>query len=180
MNNQFKPEQFFDLSSFSFKDIFDGVVNIWEVLPKIKEYTGGKLLQGKNCFIALSVNIREGVILGDNVHIGHCVELKNCIIMNGTHIAHLNYVGDSIVGSDCNFGGGSMVANFRLDHEPIIIKYNGESIQTNLKKFGAVVGDSSQIGVNSVLNPGTILGKNCKVYPLVSVVGFHKESLMIK
>ncbi|MCR4264021.1 MAG: hypothetical protein NUV98_04895 [Candidatus Roizmanbacteria bacterium] len=176
----FKPHIYFDLSTFPFADIFDGVENVWEVLPKIKEYTNGKLLQGKNCYIHPQTNIRENVILGDNVHIGFCVELKNCIIMNNTHIAHINYVGDAVVGNDCNVSGGAMFANFRLDNQSVKVKAENEKIDTGMKKFSAVVGDGTWVGVNSVLNPGTMIGKRCFIYPLVSVTGTHPENSIIK
>lgn len=179
--NNFNPSSLFDLSNFPYKDIFDNVQNVWEVLPRIYEYTGGgKLIQGKNCYIHPNTNIREGVILGDNVHIGFSVELKNCIVMNDTHIAHINYVGDAIIGSNCNISGGAMFANFRLDNKLITVKVENERIETGLHKFSAAVGDGTWVGVNSVLNPGTVLGKNCQVYPLTPVVGFYPETSVVR
>lgn len=171
---------FFNLEDFKLRAIFNGVENAWDVLPKIKEFTNGKLIQGKNCKIAKSALLREGVILGDNVIVGHCVELKNCIVLNNSTIAHLNYVGDSIIGSNVNIGGGAILANFRLDEKPVHVRLTDKKIPTNLPKFGAVIGDGTRIGVNAVLNPGTILGKNCKVYPLTSVVGYHNTNSTIK
>ena len=175
-----KPKDYFNLALFPYADIFDGVENVWDVLPKINNYTKGKLVQGKNCFIASSVNIREGVILGDNVHVGHFVELKNCIILNDAHIAHLNYIGDSIVGNSVNIAAGVVLANFRLDKKPVSVKTPDGLLTTHLEKFSAVVGDGSQIGVNSVLNPGTILGKNSLVYPLTSVCGVYPDHSVIR
>jgi UDP-N-acetylglucosamine diphosphorylase / glucose-1-phosphate thymidylyltransferase / UDP-N-acetylgalactosamine diphosphorylase / glucosamine-1-phosphate N-acetyltransferase / galactosamine-1-phosphate N-acetyltransferase len=175
-----RPNNFFKLSEFKLKEIFEGVENVWEVIPKIKEYTSGKLIQGENCKIANSSHIREGVILGDNVIIGHCVELKNCIVMNNSAVAHLNYLGDSIVGNGVNISGGAILANYRLDRNKVSVKINNELIDTGLKKFGAIIGDRSIIGVNAVLNPGTALGKNCIVYPLTSVRGFYKANSTIK
>lgn len=176
----FTPETFFDLTLFPFKDIFDGIQHVWDVLPKINSYSGGKLMQGKNCYIHPNVNIREGVIIGDNVHIGFSVELKNCIIMSNTHVAHINYVGDAIVGNNCNVSGGAMFANFRLDNKPVTVKVGQDRIETGLSKFSAVVGDGTWVGVNSVLNPGTVLGKNCQVYPLTSVVGYFPEKSVVR
>lgn len=181
----FRPDRFFDLRSFRWRRIFEGVSFVWEVIPKIKEFTGGKLLKGKNCRIAESALFREGVILGDNVGVGHCVELKNCLVMNNTNIAHLNYVGDSIIGSSVNISAGVILANFRLDGKEIVVRTNKnyknhKSYKTGLIKMGAVVGDGTKVGVNSVLNPGTVLGKNCQVYPLVSVRGIHKTGSVIK
>lgn len=179
-NSKFKPSEFFNLDAFQWKNIFEGVEIVWEIIPKIEKFTKGKLIKGKNCKIAKSAFIRGGVILGDNVIVGHAVELKNCIIMNNTNIAHLNYIGDSIVGEYVNIGGGAMLANFRLDAKPVHIKHKENKISTNLEKFGAVIGDNTKIGVNAVLNPGTILGKNCQVYPLTSVIGYHPDDSTIK
>ena len=200
MKSSFDPNLFFDLSSFSHKQIFD-VENVWEVISKISEFIKnnsetvsigegtvieegafikGPAILGKNCFIAHGAYIRENVILGENVRIGHSVELKNVIILNNSNVAHFNYVGDSIIGNNVNLAGGAITANFRLDGESIKVKHNGEEIQTGLVKFGAIIGDSSKIGVNSVLNPGTILSKNSKVYPLTNVFGVHLNEETIK
>lgn len=181
----FQVEKFFHLEDFPYKDIFQGGEFVWEAIPKIAEFTGGKVLYGKNCRIAKSALLREGVILGDNVVIGHCVELKNSLVMSNSAVAHLNYVGDSIIGNNVNVAAGVVLANFRLDGKEIMVKTNKDYkshkiYKTGLVKFGAVVGDGSKIGVNSVLNPGTILGKNCWIYPLVSVSGYYKNSSLIK
>lgn len=201
MNNTFSPSVFFDLSGFEHKSIFE-VEKVWEVLPKISEFIKehssqnvtlgegtvveegafikGPAIIGKNCFIAHNAYIRENVIIGDNVKIGHSVEVKNSIILNNTNVAHFNYLGDSILGNDINFAGGAITANFRLDGATIKIKHNGEEIETGLPKIGAIIGDSSKIGVSSVLNPGTILSKNTKIFPLTSVIGVHLNEETIK
>lgn len=201
MKNTFSPNVFFDLSKFEHKDLFE-VENVWEIISKISEYIKnnssenviigegtvveegalikGPAIIGNNCFIAHGAYIREGTIIGDNVKIGHSVEVKNSLILSNTSIAHLNYIGDSIIGSHVNIGGGAIIANFRLDGQTVKIKYNREQIDTNLKKIGAIVGDGSKIGVNSVINPGTILSKNTKVYPLVNVFGVHLNEETIK
>lgn len=175
-----KPALFFDLKDFPFADIFDGVENVWEVIPRIAAYSKGSLLKGSNCQIASSAVCRGGVILGNDVVIGHHVELKNCLVLNGAAIAHLNYVGDSLIGNRVNIAGGCILANFRFDEKEIIVSHDGKVYQTGLKKFGAVVGDHSKTGVNSVLNPGVILEKNCFVYPLVAVTGYHPAGSLIK
>lgn len=200
---QFSPEDFFDLSSFVHAKIFEGVEHVWEVLPKLKSYlvdelhgektiigegtiveegafVKGPAIIGRNCNISHGAYIRENVIIGDNVTIGHAVEVKNTIIVGNTAVAHLSYIGDSVVGSDINIGGGAKTANFRLDGKGIRVRFGKESIDTGLEKFGAVIGDGSKIGVNSVLNPGTILGRNVWVYPLVSVFGVHQDGEIIK
>lgn len=140
----------------------------------------GPALIGDNCFIAHAALIREGCILGDNVYIGHGCEVKHSVILPRTNIAHLNYVGDSIVGAGVNVAGGAKFANFRFDKKPVRVRRGKELIETGLQKFGAIVGDGSQIGVNAVLNPGTVLGKRCIVYPLTSVIGAYEEGSIIK
>ena len=140
----------------------------------------GSVIIGDNCFIEQGSLIRENTILGNNVHIGHGVEIKNSVILNNTAISHLNYVGDSIVGSNVNISGGAIIANYRLDKHSVLVRFGDKKIDTKLEKFGAIVGDGSTIGVNSVLNPGTILGKSTIVYPLVSVMGVHKNEEIVK
>lgn len=140
----------------------------------------GSAIIGDNCFIEQGSLIRENVILGNNVHIGHAVEIKNSIILNNTAVSHLNYIGDSIIGNNVNISGGVITANYRLDKHSVLVRTNDKRIDTKLEKFGAIIGDDSIVGVNSVLNPGTILGKNTIVYPLVSVLGVHKNEEIIK
>lgn len=140
----------------------------------------GPAIIGDNCFIEQGSLIRENVILGNSVHIGHGAEIKNSIILNNTAISHLNYVGDSVIGGNVNISGGVIIANYRLDKHSVLIRTGDKKIDTKLEKFGAIVGDGSAIGVNSVLNPGTVLGKNTIVYPLVSVIGVHKNEEIIK
>ncbi len=213
MPQSFLPRNFFDLSSFSFNDIFTGADTPWEVLPKINIYIKNKFkikttrpnyknrkdvyvgkgtviekdvvikgpaIIGENCYLESGCLLRENCILGDNVHLGHGAEIKNSIIMNDTAIAHFNYVGDSIIGNNVNFSAGAITANLRLDKKPVSVKAGKRKIATGLRKFGALIGDGAVVGVNSVLNPGTILGKNCIVYPLTSVAGLHKDNEVIK
>lgn len=139
----------------------------------------GPAIIGKNCFLGHASLFRNGCIIGDNVTIGHAVEVKHSLFLNGSAAAHLNYVGDSIIGTNANISGGAMLANFRLDKKSVSVKIGTSHIDTGLTKFGAIVGDGSTIGVNAVLNPGTILGKNCIVYPLTSVKGVYEESSTI-
>ncbi|OGH12168.1 MAG: hypothetical protein A2857_03270 [Candidatus Levybacteria bacterium RIFCSPHIGHO2_01_FULL_36_15] len=140
----------------------------------------GPAVIGKNCFLGHSSFIRENCILGEGVHIGHAVEIKNSIFLNKAVAAHLNYIGDSIIGNNVNISGGAILANFRLDKKSVSIKKGGKKIETCLDKFSSIVGDDVIIGVNSVLNPGTLIGKNSLVYPLTSVSGFYAAYSIIK
>lgn len=193
----------FAYKNFFHREIFVTCASPWEAIDKLDSYIDmvlreknivlgegskidasakieGKVMMGKNSTIADSVLIRGNCIIGDNVHIGHAVEIKHSIVMNNTAVAHLNYIGDSIIGNNVNIGGGAIIANWRFDKKNIKIKFEDEKVDTGLKKFGACVGDDSSLGVNSVLNPGTIIGKRTLVYPLVSVFGVHKENSVLK
>lgn len=116
----------------------------------------------ENCLIGANSYFREGVFLDKSVKIGPCSEIKSSIICSGTAIAHLNYIGNSIIGNNVNFEAGSIAANHYNEREDkrIWIKYHNELIDTGVEKFGALVGDNSRIGANGVLSPGTILDKN--------------------
>ncbi len=158
------------------KDVYIGEGTI--IQPNV-EIVGPALI-GKNSFIGHASLLRDGVIIGNNVHIGHAIEAKHSVFLNGATAAHLNYIGDSVVGNNANISGGAILANLRLDKKPVVIKQKDMKIETHLAKFSSIIGDNSTIGVNAVLNPGTVLGKNTKVYPLVSVVGVHKDEESIR
>lgn len=131
---------------------------------------------GANCVVGHGALIRGGAMILDGCELGHCVEIKHSIILPGTHCGHRNYIGDSIVGRDVNFGDGSGTANLRADRDPkktIKVTWEGKVLDTGLRKFGALVGDRSSLGCRSTLNPGTILGKECLVLSNVSVSRTH-------
>lgn len=131
----------------------------------------GPCIIGKNCYIRQGAYIRENVILGNDCQIGHSAELKHSILFNGAAATHFTYVGDSILGNFVNLGAGVKCANLRIDRKEVTVVYNGRRIQTSLKKFGAIVGDFVQIGCNSVLNPGTLIGKESFIHPLSNIKG---------
>ncbi len=131
----------------------------------------GPCIIGKNCVLRHGAYIRESVILGDECHIGHSSELKHSILLNRAAATHFVYVGDSILGESVNLGAGVKCANLRLDRRDVFVQFEGKKIRTGLKKFGAIVGDRVQIGCNSVLNPGTLVGRECFSYPLMNLKG---------
>lgn len=140
---------------------------------------GGAIISS-NTTIGHTAFIRGNVLFGENVHVGHATEVKHSIILENSALAHLNYIGDSIVGGDNNISGGATLANWRFDKKIIEIK-NGETrISTNMDKMGGILGDNCFIGINAVINPGTILAKNSLVYPLVSVRGTHFDPQIFK
>jgi UDP-N-acetylglucosamine diphosphorylase/glucosamine-1-phosphate N-acetyltransferase len=124
-------------------------------------YIVGPVIIGNHCDVGPNCYIRPSTSIGDNCHIGAAVEVKNSIIMNGSKVPHHNYVGDSIIGEHCNLGAGTKIANLRFDETNVII--NG--IDTSLRKFGAVLGDNVESGINASINIGTVIGNNTHIGP---------------
>lgn len=143
-------------------------------------YIKGPCIIGKNCHIRHGAYIRGDCIIGDSCVIGHTTEMKHTIMMNKSNAAHFAYLGDTIVGSFVNLGAGVKCANLRLDGAPIAITVGGQKIATNRRKFGAIIGDHVEVGCNSVLNPGTLLGKGVYSYPSLNFGGFIEENMMVK
>ncbi|MBS0634330.1 MAG: UDP-N-acetylglucosamine diphosphorylase [Verrucomicrobia bacterium] len=139
-------------------------------------YIKGPCIIGANCHIRHGAYIRGDCIIGDGCVIGHTTELKGTIILNKSNAAHFAYLGDTIVGNSVNLGAGVKCANLRLDGKEIAV----DGIQTNRRKFGAIIGDHVEIGCNSVLNPGTVLGKNVYAYPGINFGGYVEENSLIK
>lgn len=134
-------------------------------------YIEGPCIIGENCTIRHGAYVRSHVITGNNCVIGHGTELKNTILLNHVHIAHLSYAGDSIFGNDCNLGAGVKCANLRFDGKSIVIHDQGQQYATNQRKLGVIAGDRVQLGCNSVTNPGTLLGKGCFLFPCTNFGG---------
>lgn len=139
-------------------------------------YIQGPCIIGKNCIIRHGAYIRESVICGDHCTIGHCAEIKHSILLDSANATHFVYVGDSILGNGVNLGAGVKCANLRLDRREVSVAFDGNRIKTGLKKFGAIVGDGSQIGCNCVLNPGTLMAKNTIARPLQNLSGYVAPS----
>ena len=112
--------------------------------------------------------------------VGNSVELKNVILFDNVQVPHYNYVGDSILGYKSHMGAGSVTSNVKSDKTLVVVKNGDEKIETGLKKFGAMVGDNTEVGCNSVLNPGTVIGKHSNVYPLSMVRGFVPANSIYK
>ena len=139
-------------------------------------YIEGPCIIGRNCRIGPHTYIRGATSIGDDCHIGHSSEIKNSVIMTGTKIPHFNYVGDSVIGSGCNFGAGTKIANLRHDHGPV--KVCGKD--TRRKKFGAVVGDGVQFGINCSVNVGTMIGSNSLFAPNSYIEGCIGDKTVIR
>lgn len=124
--------------------------------------------------------IRGAVIVGEGCVVGNSTELKNCILFDKVQVPHYNYVGDSILGYKAHLGAGVVVSNLKSDKSNVVIKCGNSVIETGLRKFGALVGDCVEVGCNSVLNPGTIVGRNSVVYPTSNVRGVVPENCIFK
>jgi NDP-sugar pyrophosphorylase family protein len=141
----------------------------------------GPAIIGAGCEIRPGAYLRENVILGNNCIIGNSTEIKNAVLFDHVQAPHFNYIGDSILGRYVHLGAGVILSNFRLDQQPIAVKdSNGHTIPTGRTKFGAIIGDNTEIGCNSVLNPGTILEKEVIVFPLSNVWGYHKNGTILR
>ena len=143
-------------------------------------YIKGPAIIGKNAEIRHCAFIRGKAIVGEGAVVGNSTELKNVILFNKVQVPHYNYVGDSILGYKAHMGAGSITSNVKSDKKLVVVKNKEEKIKTGLKKFGAMLGDNVEIGCGSVLNPGTVIGKNTNVYPLSSVRGVVPSNSIYK
>lgn len=143
--------------------------------------TNGPCIICKNAEIRHCAFIRGNSIVGEGAVVGNSTELKNVILFNKVQVPHYNYVGDSILGYKAHMGAGAITSNVKSDKTQVCVKMSDGSILcTNLKKFGALLGDGVEVGCNSVLNPGTVIGKNTNIYPLSSVRGYVSENSIYK
>jgi len=142
-------------------------------------YIAGPCIVGKNTELRQGAFIRGSALIGENCVIGNSCELKNVIIFDNVQVPHFNYVGDSILGYKAHLGAGSVTSNVKSDKKLVVV-HGDKEIETGLKKFGAMIGDNTEIGCNAVLNPGTVLGKDCIVYPCTCVRGVVEENSIYK
>jgi NDP-sugar pyrophosphorylase family protein len=143
-------------------------------------YIQGPCIIGENCTIRHGAYIRGNLITGSDCVIGHDTEVKNAVFLNGVHAAHFAYVGDSILGNNVNLGAGTICANLKLNRQQISITHEGKLYPTGLRKLGAIMGDNSQTGCNTVTNPGTLMGKGVMSYPCTNFGGFIPQKSLIK
>ena len=157
--------------------------NVWvhktaKVFPSA--YLGAPCIIGANTEVRHCAFIRGSALVGENCVVGNSVELKNVIIFDNVQTPHYNYVGDSILGYKSHMGAGSITSNVKSDKTNVVIKSADEQLETGIKKIGAMLGDYVEVGCNSVLNPGTIIGRNCNIYPTSCVRGVVPESCIWK
>ena len=199
-----KIKKLYNLEETIAKDLFEGAVYPWEVLPKISDfikklgatlseeeyekrgediwiaksatvaptaYIHGPAIIGKEAEVRHCAFIRGNAIVGEGAVVGNSTELKNVVLFNKVQVPHYNYVGDSVLGYKAHMGAGSITSNVKSDKKLVVVKGADEQIETGLKKFGAMLGDEVEVGCNSVLNPGTVVGRNSNIYPLSCVRG---------
>lgn len=139
----------------------------------------GPCVIGENTEVRPGAFLRGNILVGDGAVVGNSTELKNCILFDGVQVPHYNYVGDSILGHMAHMGAGSITSNVKGDKKNVVV-HGEEDYETGKKKFGAMLGDYAEIGCNSVLNPGTIVGRDSQVYPLTCARGVIPARSIVK
>ena len=134
-------------------------------------FLGSPCIIGAGTEVRHCAFIRGSALVGENCVVGNSVELKNAIIFDNVQVPHYNYVGDSILGYKSHMGAGSLTSNVKSDKTLVVVKSGEEQMPTGLKKFGAMLGDYVEVGCNSVLNPGTVIGRHTNIYPTSCVRG---------
>jgi UDP-N-acetylglucosamine diphosphorylase/glucosamine-1-phosphate N-acetyltransferase len=142
-------------------------------------YIEGPVVIGNNSKIGPNCYLRPYTTIGNYCHVGNACEVKNSLVMDNSNVPHLNYVGDSIIGQHCNLGAGTTVANLRLDKNNIIVTLNGKKIDSKRRKLGMVIGDNVQIGINSIINVGSMIGNNVLIGPGAMAKGEIKPDTRI-
>ena len=143
-------------------------------------HLGAPCIIGPDTEVRHCAFIRGSAIVGAGCVVGNSVELKNVILFDGVQVPHYNYVGDSILGYKSHMGAGSITSNVKSDKTLVAVKNEGQEIETKRKKFGAILGDFVEIGCNSVLNPGTVIGPHSNVYPVSCVRGVVPANSIVK
>ena len=149
-----------------------------EVFPSA--YIGAPCIIGHGTQVRQGAFIRGGALVGDGAVIGNSTELKNCILFDGVQAPHFNYVGDAVLGYRAHLGAGAVTSNVKSDKTPVVVQNGKERIETGRRKLGAMVGDLVEVGCNSVLNPGTVIGRESRVYPLSCVRGVVPPRHIVK
>lgn len=157
--------------------------NIWiaktaKIAPSA--FINGPCIIGEGTEVRHCAFIRGNALIGKNCVVGNSTELKNVILFDCVQVPHYNYIGDSVLGYKAHTGAGAITSNVKSDKTLVTVKYEDKKIETGLKKFGAMLGDCVEVGCGTVMNPGTVIGKNTNVYPLSSVRGFVKANSIYK
>lgn len=157
--------------------------NVW-IAKSAKVYPTATILPptiiGPKTEVRPGAFIRGNAIVGENCVVGNSTELKNVILFNNVQVPHYNYVGDSILGFKSHMGAGSITSNVKSDKTKVTIRYEGDVIETGLKKMGAILGNFVEVGCGTVMNPGTIIGSNTNIYPLSMTRGYIPKGSIYK
>jgi NDP-sugar pyrophosphorylase family protein len=140
----------------------------------------GPAIIGRNCQVRHNAYIREDVIVGDNCVVGNSCELKKTVLFNNCQVPHFNYVGDSILGHKAHLGAGVVLSNVKVVPGNVTVELDGKPFDTGLRKFGALLGDHTDIGCNAVLNPGSIIGRGAVIYPCTNWRGILPANMIAK
>ena len=172
-----------DLGSKLGEDYVESTPQVWvhksaTIAPTA--FLGAPTIIGAGSEVRHCAYIRGSALVGENCVIGNSVELKNVILFDNVQVPHFNYVGDSILGYKSHMGAGSVTSNFKSDASLVAVKNGDAVIPTGLRKMGAMLGDFVEVGCNSVLNPGTVIGKNTTIYPTSCVRGVVPENSIYK
>ncbi len=143
-------------------------------------YLGGPLIICEDAEVRHCAFIRGSAIVGKGAVVGNSTELKNSILFDGVQVPHYNYIGDSILGYKAHTGAGTITSNLKSDKSLVTVMLEGEKVETDVKKFGAMLGDYVEVGCNSVLNPGSVVGRQTNIYPLSFVRGYVPEKSIYK
>ncbi len=135
---------------------------------------------GRGCQVRSGAYIRENVITGDGCVLGNSCEFKNCVLFDACEVPHFNYVGDAILGYKAHLGAGVILSNVRLDRAEVMVKDGERRLATGLRKFSAIIGDQAEIGCNSVISPGSVIGRQCIVYPCANFSGVLPHNSILK
>ena len=157
-------------------DVFVGEGTVIEAGALIR----GPVWIGRNCHIGHGATLRGNVIVGDGCIVGHAAELKNAVLFNSCEVPHFNYVGDSVLGHRVHLGAGVMLSNYRLIRGNVNVRTASGRLDSGLAKFGALIGDRTEIGCNAVLNPGAVIGRDCLLYPNVTFTGVLPARRLVK
>ncbi|MCI9238403.1 UDP-N-acetylglucosamine pyrophosphorylase [Lachnospiraceae bacterium 50-23] len=173
-----------ELGSTLPEDEYDKIgENVWvsksaKVFPSA--YIHGPAIIGKDAEVRHCAFIRGNAVVGEGAVVGNSTELKNVILFNKVQVPHYNYVGDSILGYKAHMGAGSITSNVKSDKKLVVLKTPEGNIETGIKKFGAMLGDEVEVGCGTVLNPGSVVGKQSNIYPLSSVRGYVPSNSIYK
>ncbi len=157
--------------------------NVWIAKTAVvfpSAYIAGPAIIGPHTEVRHCAFIRGSALVGANCVVGNSAELKNVVLFDRVQVPHYNYVGDSVLGYKAHMGAGSITSNVKSDKSLVTLCVDGQKLETNLKKFGAVLGDGVEIGCNTVLNPGSVVGRNSSVYPVSMVRGYVEADSIYK